>query len=91
MEYIFKLLAALANIFPEIEMFEHCGNFFKLRVPKMDKTIGYLFGLIQNHKVEMKIQEYGIAQTSLEQIFATFALQDVTDKAAFVFKASPMG
>ena len=55
MVYVIKLLEALSDIFPEIEMCEHCGNFFKLRVPKMDKSVGYLFGLIQNYKDEMKI------------------------------------
>lgn len=33
----------------------------------------------------MNIQEYSVAQTSLEQIFQNFANQSVDDKAAFTF------
>lgn len=34
----------------------------------------------------MNIKEYGVQQTSLEQIFAGFANQAINDRAAFLFK-----
>ena len=40
----FKFLTLLAKIFPHVEMLEMCGFFYKLRVPRNDKTIGFLFG-----------------------------------------------
>jgi ATP-binding cassette, subfamily A (ABC1), member 3 len=42
-----------------------------------------MFGVIESNKDRLKIQEYSIAQTSLEQIFNQFAaLQDEERGAA---------
>ena len=82
----FKFLTLLAQIFPQVEMLEMCGFFYKLRVPRHNKTIGFLFGKIQDCKDAMHINEYGIEQTSLEQIFAAFALETIDKMAAFTFK-----
>ena len=46
----FKLIRELAMIFPRVEVIEQCGDFYKLRVPKEDKTIGFIFGKIQSFK-----------------------------------------
>ena len=62
----FKFIASLAREFAQVELLEQCGDFYKIRVPREDKTIGYLFGQIEAHKQEMNIQEYGVCQTSLE-------------------------
>ena len=56
-------------MFEQAELLEQCGDFYKLRVPREDKTIGYLFGKIESQKQAMNIQEYAVSQTSLEQIF----------------------
>jgi len=40
----FKFITALCKMFNEAELLEQCGDFYKLRVPREDKTIGYLFG-----------------------------------------------
>ncbi len=40
----FGILKFLTQHFDKVEILEHCGEFFKLRVPKQDKTIGWLFG-----------------------------------------------
>ena len=70
-------------------MLEHCGGYYKLRVPKSStKSIGYLFGMIETVKQVFNISEYGVAQTSLEEIFQTFAKQRIDDKVAFTFKLS---
>ncbi len=51
-------------------MQEYCGNYYKLKVPKSSKkTIGHLFGLIESVKDEFNISEYGVCQTTLEEIF----------------------
>lgn len=65
----FTFIALLAREFAQVELIEQCGDFYKIRVPREDKTIGYLFGQIEANKKEMNIQEYGVCQTSLEQIF----------------------
>ena len=69
-----------------MDLIEQCGDFFKLRVPRQDKNIGFLFGLIEQRKQEMKISEYGVSQTSLEQIFQDFANKSRDEKAAFSFQ-----
>jgi hypothetical protein len=39
------------------------------------RKLGTLFGAIESRKMELCIQDYSIAQTSLEQIFNQFAAQ----------------
>lgn len=77
-------------MFEQAELLEQCGDFYKLRVPREDKTIGYLFGKIESQKQAMNIQEYAVSQTSLEQIFQNFAQQSVDDKAAFTFQVNAL-
>lgn len=59
----------LANEFETVELLEQCSDFFKIRVPKGDKTIGFLFGALEERKPDFCISEYAVSQTSLEQIF----------------------
>ena len=40
----FKIIHWMCDNFAQVEILEQCGEFFKLRVPKEDKTIGWLFG-----------------------------------------------
>ena len=42
--------------------------------------------MIETVKQVFNISEYGVAQTSLEEIFQTFAKQRIDDKVAFTFK-----
>lgn len=44
-----------------------------MRVSRAGKSIGYIFGLIESHKENFGIAEYSVSQTTLEQIFQTFA------------------
>lgn len=62
----FKFIEGMAGLFDQVEILEHCGDFYKFRVPKEGKTIGYLFGLIEDKKAEFNISEYSVQQTSLE-------------------------
>ena len=83
----FRVIDYLTRIFSKLELLEQCGDFYKLRVPKENRTIGWLFGRIEDEKQKLGIQEYSISQTSLEQIFQMFANQTILeDKNAFVFR-----
>lgn len=42
-----NFILQLAKTFERVDLLEQCGNFFKLRVPREDKTIGFLFGMIE--------------------------------------------
>ena len=65
----FKFIECLAGLFDQVEILEHCSDFYKFRVPKDQRTIGFLFGMIEDRKDEFAISEYSVSQTSLEQIF----------------------
>jgi len=42
----FKVIEKLCRIFELVELMEQCGDYYKMRVPKEDKTIGFLFGQV---------------------------------------------
>lgn len=64
----------LRSNFNEVHLQEHFQAYYKFRIDKEpEKSIGYMFGLIESNKVAYKISEYSLSQTSLEQIFNHFA------------------
>lgn len=66
MQYGWKVVTLLAKSFPRVDLIEQCSDFFKFRIPREDKTIGTVFGLIEDQKQECNISEYSVNQTSLE-------------------------
>jgi len=78
-DQILKLSAKLLENFPpNVTVSEFYESNFKLKIMKNEKentTIGFLFGLFEDFKSEFNITEYGISQTSLEQIFNKFAYE----------------
>ena len=50
MTYGVQLIEYLCQSFDSVEMLEQCSDFFKFRLPKQDRTIGFLFGLIEQKK-----------------------------------------
>lgn len=58
--YGFKIFMYLTRNFEQVELLEQCGEYFKLRVPKEDKTIGWLFGRFEQEKRNMGIEEYSV-------------------------------
>ncbi|OMJ95246.1 hypothetical protein SteCoe_1461 [Stentor coeruleus] len=64
----------LVHEFKEIKLIEHYGSYFKFKLEKTNNvTIGALFGKIEMVKNQLKINEYSLSQTTLEQIFNMFA------------------
>ena len=47
-----KFMELMAAQFGKVELLEQVSDYYKLRVPKNDKTIGYLFGEIEENKEE---------------------------------------
>ena len=64
-----RIIEGLSEDFGVVEILEHYNDYYKIRVPRGDKTIGYVFGLIEDKKELYKISEYSVSQTTLEQIF----------------------
>jgi len=61
-----KIVKALAKDFGTVEILNHHNSSFKFRVLRHDKSIGFLFGLIETKKEEFAISEYSASQTTLE-------------------------
>ena len=51
----FRIIHYLTRHFEQVEILEQCGEFFKLRVPKQGKTIGWLFGRLESEKNNLGI------------------------------------
>ena len=71
-----QLFSKLCEDFPNgIEVLEHYGDYFRLKLQRDEgSSIGHLFGMVENCKDELGIvSEYSVSQTTLEQIFQSFA------------------
>ena len=67
----------LTKEFVDIRLIEHYGCYYKFKLEKkLDFSIGYLFGKIEDVKERLKINEYSLSQTTLEQIFNMFATEN---------------
>ena len=64
-----KIVKELAANFGTVEILNFHNSSFKFRVLRHDKSIGFLFGLIEDKKDHFGISEYSASQTTLEQIF----------------------
>ncbi|OMJ94066.1 hypothetical protein SteCoe_2836 [Stentor coeruleus] len=64
----------LEDEFREVEVIEHYHLMSKFKLKKINvKSIGYLFSVVEEKKEKMRISDYSICMTSLEQIFNRFA------------------
>ena len=63
----------LSKVFGQVELLEQYGNYMRVRVARLDKSIGYVFGLVQQMRNTHHVSEYSVSQTTLEQIFQSFA------------------
>lgn len=68
-----KFVDFITNKFAGVEIVEHWGNSWRLKIERGNFSIGYLFGLVEEHKAAYEVSEYSVAQTTLEQIFNNFA------------------
>jgi hypothetical protein len=68
---IFKYLS---EQFATVVVVEHYLSFFKYKIERQeDRTLGFLFSCVETNKERLKVSEYSVTQTSLEQIFNQFA------------------
>lgn len=79
-----------------VEILNNTGGYYRLRTPMQDKagepkTIGSIFAMIEGQKADFNISEYAVSQTTLEQIFQTFADTSINEKAALTFGQDGQG
>lgn len=56
-----RLIYGLIDGFAQVEMLEHYNDYYKIRIPKLDKSIGYVFGVIEARKDIFGISEYSVS------------------------------
>ncbi|CAH0479941.1 unnamed protein product [Peronospora belbahrii] len=57
------------------ELIEHQVSHFRFQVPKQSLRPYVIFGLLEENKEQLEIDEYGVSASSLEHIFNTMAAQ----------------
>ena len=69
-----RIFKYLGEQFEKVFVIEHYLSFFKYKIEKQEnRTLGFLFSCVETNKEQLKISEYSVTQTSLEQIFNMFA------------------
>ena len=58
MEHGLLIIQSLAEVFGSVEVLEQFNEYFKLRVLRQDKSIGFVFGLMESNKDKFYIAEY---------------------------------
>jgi len=56
-----KIVNQIVNQFGTVEILEHYSDYYKLRVPRGEKSIGFVFGYIERSKGEFNISEYSVS------------------------------
>jgi ABC-type multidrug transport system ATPase subunit len=78
----------MLQTFPGCKLIERHGEFFRYSLPRGDadanesRPLSQLFGLLESAKARLSIAEYSLSQTSLEQIFNSFAAQQEEETGA---------
>lgn len=67
------MLTELCREYDEVELLEKYGSYMKIRVATKGRSLGTLFGLIESIKTKYGVSDYSVSQTTLEQIFQSFA------------------
>ena len=77
LENALKMIKIILVDFPEIHCSDYGENNFVFKIKRNrnenEKSIGYLFGIIEENNHKFNIEQYFLQLTSLEQIFNQFA------------------
>ncbi|CAG9334832.1 unnamed protein product [Blepharisma stoltei] len=80
-----KIYEWLKSEFKKVEIIEHFSSLYKFKIAKEEeKSIGYFFSIVEMNKEALKISEYALSQSSLEQIFNDFARKGEESQAGIV-------
>lgn len=76
-----QLTEFLHNNFPGTQTLERHDRTLRFRLAG-ECAIAHVFRILETHQSKLALEEYGLSQTSLEQIFNEFASQQQEEKAA---------
>ena len=63
---LYGVIESLCHEFVNVEIIEQYGSYMRLRVERHNKSIGFLFKLIEELKEEHQLEDYSVSQTTLE-------------------------
>lgn len=75
-----SLSTFMTRHFPGCNLVERHSDMFRYNVPQLPERIGAVFARFEAHKEDLHIREYSVSQTTLEQIFNSFASQQEEEK-----------
>ena len=82
----FGFVNIILDYFPEIFCIDYSDNNFIITIKKeKDKSIGFLFGLIEDNKHKYNVEQYDLKLTSLEHIFNKFAREKEQESKNDIF------
>ena len=85
---VLELISDLTEKFGELELIEHYGSSFKLKLPATDISIGTIFELFEDkYKNKYNISDYSVTQATLEQIFNSFAKEQYHQAQTRIFSS----
>ena len=89
LENALKMVEIILKDFPEIHCSDYGENNFVFKIKRNrneeDKSIGYLFGIIEENNNKFNIQQYFLQLTSLEQIFNNFSKEKETPDNQLIY------
>ena len=66
----------LSKEFNEVRIIEHYLGLYRFKITKQeDRSLGFIFSLVEENKEKMKVSEYAVSPTTLDQIFTAFAAE----------------
>jgi len=73
-EFVEEVRSFVAATFRDVEEIECYGGNIKYRLGKQEMKLSEIFAILEKHKEGKGIIEYAIGQSTLEQIFISFAV-----------------
>jgi len=63
---LYSCIHEICTEFKNVELIEQFSNYVRVRVARQDKSIGFVFGMIDKMKQPYDVIEYSVSQTTLE-------------------------
>ncbi|XP_033117050.1 phospholipid-transporting ATPase ABCA1-like isoform X2 [Anneissia japonica] len=74
----------MSHTFPHANLKEYHHNMMEFQIPSPKTFLSKLFGQLEAYKQRLNIEDYSVSQTTLDQVFISFAKQQKTgDELAF--------
>ncbi|XP_071958195.1 phospholipid-transporting ATPase ABCA3-like [Antedon mediterranea] len=73
--------AYITGTFPGAVLMEEHQGVLQYQVENSDLSWSYIFGKLESNKQALRMEDYSVSQTTLEQVFINFAKEQHTDAA----------